>query len=249
MSRSSSSSPHLQLPPLAVVCDIESLFVDRAAGVRLALDAVARSRGRRWRSAIDGSDLHQRSLSECLVEIAGDEADPALPALAERYWSEYTRHARFAAPLHRDARAIIERVADLGAEWHFVSTDGPEVATRLVRALGLAGQLSTVYTPQAGICRRARSALVENYIKGRPQPADAHLVISDELFEIVAAHRLGVPTLAVANGQTPAPVLEAIPLPVGVARTLDEAADWIEAQLLARDFLAASAARQQARLH
>lgn len=231
--------------PLAVVCDIESLFVDRAAGVRLALDAVARSQGCRWRSAIDGSDLRGRSLAECLAEIAGDDKADALPALAERYWSEYASRARFAAPLHRDAMAIIQRIADLGAEWHFVSTDGPEVATRLVRALGLAGQLATVYTPQTGICRRARSALVENYIKGRAQPADAHLVVSDELFEIFAAHQLGVPTLAVANGQTPTQVLEAIPLPVGVARSLDEAADWIEAQVLTRHCLTAS----QARLH
>lgn len=235
--------------PLAIVCDVESLFVDRAAGVRLALDAVARSQGRRWRAALDGADLRSRSLAECLNEIAGDEGSEALPALAERYWAEYSSHARYEAPLHRDSMAIIERIASLGAEWHFVSTDGPEVATRMVRAFGLAEALTTVYTPQAGVCRRARSALVENYINGREASVASHLVISDELFEIFAAHRLGVPTLAVANGQTPIQVIEAIPLPVGIARSLDETADWIEAHALARNCLTATAARPHARLH
>ncbi len=158
-------------------------------------------------------------------------------------------HARYAAPLHREAMTIIERITGLGAEWHFVSTDGPEVATRMVRAFGLAEAVTTVYTPPTGICRRARSGLVENYINGRRESLASHLVVSDELFEIFAAQRLGVPTLAVANGQTPAQVIEAIPIPVGIARSLDELADWIEAHALARNCLSAAAVRPQGRLH
>lgn len=235
--------------PLAIVCDVEALFVDRAAGVCMALDAVARSRGSRWRGTLDGSDLRRRSLAECLREVAGDDDAEVLNSLADRYWHEYATTTRYAAPLWRESTSVIRRIVDLGAEWHFVSTDGPEVATRMVRAFGLATMVTTVYTPPTGVCRRARSGLVENYINGRSAPAASHLVVSDELFEIFSAHRLGVPTLAVTNGETPRQVIEAIPLPVGIARSLDEVGDWIEAHAVARNCLAATAARPHARLH
>ena len=241
--------PQVVDAPLAVVCDVEALLVDRVVGVQQALDAVAREFGQRWHGAADGRELWHRGLADCLLQIVGD-ADPAtLSVLAARYRQHYGDRLRYAAPLRSGARAVLRRIVDAGAEWHFVSTDGPEIATRLVRAFGLATEIAVVYTPPVGICRRARSGLIDHYIAGRTAPKLAHLVVADALLDVFAAHRAGVPTLAMANGETPAEVIAALPLPVGIARNLDEAADWIEAQALARLSLARHATRGRARLH
>lgn len=235
-------------PPLQIVFDLDSLLIDTLAGVRHALNAVAHTRGSAWLHPLTHEDLRCRSLADFITEIAGTD-DPALIAeLIERYWRVYEQDSRYRAPLRPGAEALLDAFEQRGAELHYVSTYGPQIATLLVRRHALQQRLTSVYTAPLGICPCARAGLFETFIAGRKHPADAHLLLSDQLSEIYTAQRLHVPVLALGYGCTPPQILDSVTALLGVAHTPDDVANW----LLARDAAALCLRRAcapSARLH
>lgn len=233
----------------SIIFDLDALLIDTIAGVRNAFNAVARMRRGTFLKSLTRDDLRNRSLTDYITDIAGC-SDPAVIAeLTDHYWRVHEQEVRFRAPLLPGAARLLETLKDQRAELHYVSTDGPEAATRLVQRRGMQQMLTTIYTPPVAICPRARAPLLEDFINSREQPADSHLLLSDNLFELHTALRLGVPALALGYGQTPRQVLDAAPGLLGVAHSPDDVGSWLLARETAQRCLLNASRRPSARLH
>lgn len=217
-----------------VIFNLESLLVDTVAGVRRALDSVARMCGHRGFPTLSQDDLRSRSLGDLIGDMSAG-ADPSLAAeFVEHYWRVYEQQARYQAPLLPGAKGLIEFLPGLTPERHYLSTSGPEVATRLTHRHGLQQTLTSVYTPPIAVCSRARGVLLEQFFRTQDvEPSDC-LVISDCVTELYAAQRLGVAALALGYGPSPLQALESIAGLVGVAQSPRDVALWLSAQSMAR---------------
>lgn len=247
----SSTRPLASAPVrLQIVCDLETLLVDTAAGVNLALDTIARrTRGTPAPLRLSSENLQSWPLDILLSELAGS-ADPQLRTeLLEHYRRVYEEESRWQAPLQPGAQTLIETLTGLDADLHVVSTLEPASAIRRVQAHRLQSALTTLYTPPQRICPRFRAALFLSFMARRQHPADAYLLLSDNLAEIDAARRLGVAVLALGYGQTPAGRLETVDGLLGVAHSPLDVSHWLNAREAARLCLHHTAERPAARLH
>ena len=217
-----------------VIFNLESLLVDTVAGVRRALDSVARMCGHSGFPKLNREDLRSRSLGDLISDMTCG-ADATLAAeFVEHYWRVYEQQARYQAPLLPGAKALISLLPNLARELHYLSTAGPEVATRLTDVHGLQRALTSVYTPPTGVCSRARGVLLEQFFRTHDVVPSNCLVVSDCVTELYAAQRLGVATLALGYGHSPLQALESVAGVMGVAHSPRDVAVWLSAQSMTR---------------
>lgn len=234
---------------LRLVFDLETLLIDRAAGVRHALTTVARTHRCAWRSPLTVDDLRSRTLGEVLAEIADCGDHLLINDLVAQYWRVYEHDSRYRAPLLPGAQALIDQIRDAGVELHYLSTWGPQIASRMAHSHGLEPLLTTVYTPQQRVCPCLRARLFACFIASQPHPPDTYLLLSDTVDELACAQRLGVPAIGLGYAQNPSAALEAVDGVIGVAASPAEAAHWIRAQRAYRLCLGLRQRDGTARLH
>lgn len=232
-----------------VVFDLESLLVETLAGVCHSLDAVAQTRGGRFLRKLTIEDLRATRLRTLLVEIAGTDDEPLIDSLFRLYWRNYEDEGRYRAPLRPGARDLVAAIMEWGMELHYVTTLGPDTATKLVRELGLNRAITSIYTSPSPICGGARAGVFENFVSISAHPPGSFLLLSDHLPELMTAQRLGVPALGIGYGHTPHLVLDTLPGVLGVASSPTDVIDWLSAQALANEHVQAAAHRNAVRLH
>lgn len=232
-----------------IIFNLESLLIDTVAGVRHALGMVTGKQHKIGAFPLSQEDLRSRSLSRVISDIAGDADQALIAELATQYWQTYKKESRFRAPLLPGAKELVVKLSDMGAELHYVSTWGPTVATQFVQRHRLEKPITSIFTPSTCTCPCARSSLFENFMQAQQHPAASYLLLSDSHAELLSAQRLGVPAIALAYGQTPGYMLETIIGLLGVAKSVDDVGDWIEAHSTALHCLRATARRRSFTLH
>lgn len=226
-----------------VIFNLESLLVDTVAGVRRALDSVVRLRGHSGFPKLSQEDLRSRSLGDLIGNMTcGTDATLAAEFI-EHYWRVYEQQARYQAPLLPGAKGLIGLLPNLASELHYLSTAGPEVATRLAHVHGLQQTLTSVYTPPTAVCSRARGVLLEQFFRTQDVAPSNCVVVSDCVTELYAAQRLGVAALALGYGHSPLQALESVAGVIGVAHSPRDVAVWLSAQSMARRCLRAMTRR------
>ena len=232
-----------------VIFNLESLLIDTVAGVRRALGSVARLCGHRGFPTLSQDDLRARSLGDLIGEMShGSDAELQVE-FVEHYWQTYEQRARYEAPLLPGARPLIELLPSLSSELHFLSTSGPDVATRLTHRHGLQNLLTSVYTPPSPVCASMRGALLEQFFRTQDVARSNCLVLSDCITELYAAQRLGVAALGLGYGLSPVNAIETVNGVLGVAQSPRDVALWLSAQAMTRRCLQAVTRRPSTHHH
>lgn len=235
--------------PSRLVFDLEAMLIDTVAGVQHALDVVARKQRANWRRLLTIEDLRSTRLETLITDIAGS-ADPKLiEKLSQDYWKMYEQESRYQAPLREGAMELVQALKEQGSELHYITTLGPEAATRLTRHHALNRMITSIYTSPAPICAYARASVFGHFVSESGHAPESFLLLSDHLPELMTAQRLGVPALGLAYGHAPQVVLETLPGVLGVASSPADVIDWLNARNLANQHVQAVATRYAARLH
>lgn len=227
----------------ALVFDLESLLLDIDSGIRLALEEVAKSCATRLPADIGSSELRTRKLSEVLAQISGERDAQRINALADQYWRAYEERTRFLAARRAGAESLLMTLRHYPGELHYLSTLGPQPAAQLLQVLDLHDHIASVFSSPQPACPCTRARLLETFLKRSQQPAAQFLLLSDNLGELAAAQRLGMPALALAYDAPARQQIETRLAAPDLARNPGEVLRWLTAAALTRERLQSTAGR------
>ena len=189
------------MPSSAVLFDLDGTLADTAPDLGAAVNRLLEEDGR---AALPLATLRPhvsggaRALLQAGFGIA--PADPAMPALAERFLAHYARALCVATELFPGVPMLLDALDARGIKWGIVTNKAQRFALPLVERLGL----------------RARAAcVVSGDTAARPKPHPAPLFmacaalgvvptdtvyVGDDLRDIVAGRAAGLTTIVAAYG-------------------------------------------------
>lgn len=167
-----------------------------------------------------GPQLLAKVLGEKLAAEVGDRAE-------ERHTELYLAESGLLRPFDK-ARELVTEIANRGARVVLASSASPDEAERLREVLKLDDVVTAITTGDDVETAKPDPELVEVALSRAGVPADQAIFVGDAVWDVLAAKRVGVPTIGLLSGGTSeAELLEAGAVavyedPAALLRKLDE---------------------------
>lgn len=192
-----------------LVADLENLLLDPLPAIEYCLRTTLLEMGYAPQPDRDLSWVVNVPFSDAAISLLADDAPERLDEFTARYQRLFACRGRRAFGLYPGARvAVASLQATTDRHLHYLTHIGPESAKALLEHYAFRQAVDSIFTAPAPQCRMCRPSLLENLSgKLREQSGEAIAFASDDPAELALARRMGIHTIGLLYGRSPAPVI------------------------------------------
>lgn len=195
--------------PVPLIFDPESLLLDPRAGIEYSLAHAMSELGidvpRGW---FEHQWSPRMSFHEALARLMDTEDPERIGEGYVRYFAHYNESGRFRCELRSGAMQLLAQLTgDNRFRLHYLTHIGAQAASRLLDTYGLQHLPHSIVTPETPGCPGLRPPLLRHSVDSSGEAEPRWVLLSDHPWELMAAQRLRVRTVALAYGRASLPVL------------------------------------------